>query len=76
MRMTSNHTPSDGHDHGDHHNHHTHMVADSRRRFWISLVLTIPVLALAPLIQAFLEDAAPNPERRRSGRVGTQPRVP
>jgi Cu2+-exporting ATPase len=35
------------------------MVADFRRRFWISLVLTLPVLALAPLIQRFLgiEDA-------------------
>jgi Cu2+-exporting ATPase len=30
------------------------MVADFRRRFWISLVLSIPVLALAPLIQEWL----------------------
>ena len=30
------------------------MVADFRRRFWVSLVLTVPVLALAPLIQRFL----------------------
>ncbi len=30
------------------------MVADFRRRFWVSLVLTIPVLALAPMIQEFL----------------------
>ncbi len=30
------------------------MVADFRRRFWVSLVLTVPVLALAPIIQAFL----------------------
>ncbi len=34
--------------------HHAHMVADFRRRFWISLILTLPVLALAPLIQRFL----------------------
>jgi Cu2+-exporting ATPase len=27
------------------------MVADFRRRFWVSLVLTLPILALAPLIQ-------------------------
>ena len=40
----------DGHD-GDHQDHHAHMVADFRRRFWISLVLTVPILALAPLIQ-------------------------
>jgi len=50
-----NHRGSD-HDGG---NHHAHMVADFRRRFWISLVLTIPVLALSPLVQGFLglEDA-------------------
>jgi Cu2+-exporting ATPase len=30
------------------------MVADFRRRFWISLVLTIPVLVLSPLVQGFL----------------------
>lgn len=34
--------------------HHAHMVADFRRRFWISLILTFPVLALAPLIQQIL----------------------
>jgi len=30
------------------------MVADFRRRFWISLALTVPVLALAPMIQRLL----------------------
>lgn len=30
------------------------MIADFRRRFWISLILTVPVLALAPVIQGFL----------------------
>lgn len=30
------------------------MVADFRRRFWVSLVLTVPVLALAPMIQQVL----------------------
>jgi P-type Cu2+ transporter len=37
-----------------HHDHHAHMVADFRRRFWISLGITIPVLALAPMIQQWL----------------------
>jgi Cu2+-exporting ATPase len=37
-----------------HHNHHAHMVADFKRRFWISLALTLPILALAPLIQSLL----------------------
>lgn len=38
----------------DHQSHHAHMVADFRRRFWISLVLTVPVLALSPMIQDLL----------------------
>jgi len=38
----------------DHTRHHAHMVADFRRRFWISLIITIPVLALSPMIQRFL----------------------
>jgi P-type Cu2+ transporter len=36
-----------GHDHGA-------MIADFRRRFWVSLALTLPVLALSPMIQRFL----------------------
>lgn len=38
-------------DPGHRHDHHEHMVADFRRRFWIILVLTLPILGLAPLIQ-------------------------
>jgi len=30
------------------------MVADFRRRFWVSLALTLPILALSPLIQQLL----------------------
>ena len=37
-----------------HGSHHAHMVADFRRRFWVSLVLSVPILALAPLIQETL----------------------
>jgi P-type Cu2+ transporter len=40
-----------GHDHGGHAGHHAHMVADFRRRFWISLVLTVPVVVLSPMLQ-------------------------
>src|SRR2546422_5980103 len=36
-----------GHDHDD-------MVGDFRRRFWISLALTIPVLATSEMVQHFL----------------------
>lgn len=37
--------------HHDHRNHHAHMAADFRKRFWISLALTLPVLLLSPLLQ-------------------------
>jgi Cu2+-exporting ATPase len=40
--------------HGEHANHHAMMVADFRKRFWISLVISIPILLLSPLIQSFL----------------------
>src|SRR6056297_89259 len=43
-------------DHKKHHgnDHHAHMVADFRKRFWISIVFTVPVLVLSPMIQSFL----------------------
>jgi len=46
-----------GHDHMErcHAGHdHSAMVADFRRRFWVSTILTIPVLALSPLVQSLL----------------------
>jgi len=49
----SHHHKHSTHKH-DHHAHHAHMVEDFRRRFWISLALTVPILALSPMIQAFL----------------------
>ncbi len=39
---------------GGHQAHHAHMVADFRQRFWVSLILTIPILLLSPLIQDLL----------------------
>ncbi|TYB81839.1 MAG: copper-translocating P-type ATPase [Kosmotoga sp.] len=36
------------------HKHHEHMIEDFRRRFWVSLILTIPILVLSPLIQNIL----------------------
>jgi Cu2+-exporting ATPase len=39
---------------GGHAGHHAHMVADFRRRFWVSLALTIPVVILSPMIQDVL----------------------
>lgn len=34
--------------------HHAMMAADFRRRFWASLIISIPILLLSPLIQGFL----------------------
>jgi Cu2+-exporting ATPase len=41
-------------EHSNHGSHHAHMVADFRKRFWISLVLSVPILLLSPMIQQFL----------------------
>ena len=54
-------------DHGDHaghmghnpghgemgHDHHRMMIEDFKKRFWVSLVLTVPILAFSPMIQGF-----------------------
>lgn len=34
--------------------HHAHMVEDYKRRFWVCLALTVPILILTPVIQQFL----------------------
>ena len=50
--------------HGDHdhgsipmgmagHDHHKMMIADFKKRFWITLILTIPILFFSPMIQDF-----------------------
>jgi P-type Cu2+ transporter len=41
-------------EHHNHNEHHRMMIRDFRRRFYITLVLTVPVLALSPLIQSLL----------------------
>lgn len=45
---------SSEHEHHNHHSHHAQMVADYRKRFWISLGLTLPILVLSPMLQAWL----------------------
>ncbi|PKD42474.1 copper-translocating P-type ATPase [Rhodohalobacter barkolensis] len=59
--VKDDHSP-DGHDHHDendhgdhsHHDHHKMMVQDFKFRFWWVLALTIPILALSPMIQQFM----------------------
>jgi len=38
----------------DHISHHRHMAADFRKRFWISLLITLPILVLSPMLQALV----------------------
>ena len=45
---------SDHNDQHDHHDDHAPMVADFRKRFWISLILTLPILALSPMLQSLV----------------------
>src|SRR4030081_89885 len=35
------------------HNHHEMMIEDIKKRFWISLAISVPVLALSAMIQQF-----------------------
>ncbi|MAL14183.1 MAG: copper-translocating P-type ATPase [Algoriphagus sp.] len=46
-------TSKSDHQHG-HHDHHAMMIEDFKKRFWISLVLTVPILALSHMIQQLL----------------------
>jgi len=44
------------HDHHEmHHDHHAMMLQDFKKRFWISLILTIPILVFSPMIQMFFK---------------------
>ncbi len=48
------HKEHQGHQKDEHHDHHAHMVEDFRKRFWVSLIVTVPILTLSPMIQEFL----------------------
>jgi Cu2+-exporting ATPase len=40
--------------HHSHQDHHRMMIEDFRKRFWISLIITLPILLLSPMIQQWL----------------------
>ncbi|GAB2798106.1 hypothetical protein GCM10027275_49560 [Rhabdobacter roseus] len=46
------HSSNPGHGHMGH-DHHRMMIEDFKKRFWITLVLTVPILFLSPMIQGF-----------------------
>ena len=48
------HDNHDNHEHHDHTEHHQMMIKDFRRRFWISLIITLPILLLSPMVQELL----------------------
>ncbi|MGE4580223.1 MAG: copper-translocating P-type ATPase [Desulfuromonadales bacterium] len=54
--MTKESKPDNKHEgheeHQGHENHHAMMAADFRQRFWISLILTVPILILSPMLQS------------------------
>ncbi len=55
MKQHENHNEMDHSNHDDMGNeHHEMMIKDYKRKFWISLILTLPILALAPMIQGVL----------------------
>ncbi len=62
MQNHENHDKHEGHENHDHHNHskhkshdhsqhHAHMIEDFKKRFWVSLILMLPIVVLAPMIQ-------------------------
>lgn len=57
--INHNHKGSEMHDHGhehshSHHDHHKMMIKDFQKRFWVSSLLTIPVLLLSPMMQSWM----------------------
>lgn len=61
MEQKNHHHQHHGHSSQDkeaqehqHHDHHRMMIEDFKRRFWVSIILTLPVLLLSPMIQDWL----------------------
>ena len=58
MSAHDQHKHPNNHENNSHHNHDHHdhegMVEDFKKRFFISLIITIPILILSPMIQGFL----------------------
>ena len=54
IHSDGNRAKQNNHDKHNHSEHHGHMIEDFKKRFWISLVITIPILFLSPLVQHFL----------------------
>ncbi|WP_224994702.1 copper-translocating P-type ATPase [Cesiribacter sp. SM1] len=57
-KMDADHSGHDMHgghgSHAGHGDHHRKMIQDFKRRFWISLALSVPVIILSPMVQHIL----------------------
>lgn len=47
------HENNEHHSKHNHNDHHGHMIEDFKKRFWVSLIISIPILILSPMIQSF-----------------------
>jgi len=56
MRQHGSEKPAGRNKMSSHGNHSSHakMIADFKKRFWVSLIVTVPILILSPLIQELL----------------------
>ena len=61
QKKIENTTMVSGHQHGNNpsmgmegHNHHTMMIADFKKRFYVVLILTVPIMLLSAMIQQFM----------------------
>ncbi len=54
--VTNDHSNHEHHHQMEHmeHDHHQMMIADFRKRFYLTLVVTVPVMILSPMIQQWL----------------------
>ncbi|OLS01982.1 copper-translocating P-type ATPase [Tissierella creatinophila] len=50
----NSHQHHEDQEHEGHSDHHAMMVEDFKRRFYFSLIITVPILLLSPMIQMFL----------------------
>lgn len=55
------HMHEEEHHEHNHHNHHEMMIEDFKRRFLVSLVVMVPILALSPMIQEWFNLAVSFP---------------
>lgn len=61
MNETTEHTHHEHHEQGKDkmthghtgHDHHRMMIEDFRKRFWVSLIISVPILVFSPMIQQF-----------------------